>query len=203
MEKTSNSTNNGDTLRRIFMRSPVRLDLRLQMWTSSNYVIWRIEMWAIRNRSEVDVKRRCGRQQNKFIGGIVRVRFAFLGHTNMPVYPGALSSYPVIRSPLTAMAGSRPIWTSPFRNLVSLKEAFEGLELGEGKLSQPVLRGPGGRKAAWPLDSKVSAGRFISHPRERRFWTGRLLRQLSQMKSRRDLWTNERSNRGRCPRRLR
>jgi hypothetical protein len=39
----------------------------------------------------------------------------------------------------------------PFRNRVSPKEAFEGLELGEGKPSRPVLRGPGGRKAAWPL----------------------------------------------------
>jgi hypothetical protein len=39
----------------------------------------------------------------------------------------------------------------PFRNRVSLMEAFEGLELGEGKLSRPVLRGPGGRKAAWLL----------------------------------------------------
>src|SRR5882724_12487659 len=38
-----------------------------------------------------------------------------------------------------------------FRNRVSFKEAFEGLELGEGKLSRPVLRGPGGRKAAWLL----------------------------------------------------
>src|ERR1700681_4859827 len=38
-----------------------------------------------------------------------------------------------------------------FRNRVSSKEAFEGLELGEGKLSRPVLRGPGGRKAAWLL----------------------------------------------------
>jgi hypothetical protein len=36
----------------------------------------------------------------------------------------------------------------PFRNRVSSKEAFEVLELGEGKLSRPVLRGPGGRKAA-------------------------------------------------------
>jgi hypothetical protein len=36
----------------------------------------------------------------------------------------------------------------PFRNRVSSKEAFEGLELGEGKLSRPVLRGLGGRKAA-------------------------------------------------------
>jgi hypothetical protein len=41
----------------------------------------------------------------------------------------------------------------PFRNRVSFKEAFEGLELGEGKLSRPVLRGPGGRKAAWLLGS--------------------------------------------------
>jgi hypothetical protein len=39
----------------------------------------------------------------------------------------------------------------PFRNRVSSKEAFEGLELGEGKLSRPVLRGPGGRKTAWLL----------------------------------------------------
>ena len=39
----------------------------------------------------------------------------------------------------------------PFRNRVSFKEAFEGLELGEGKLSRPVLRRPGGRKAAWLL----------------------------------------------------
>jgi hypothetical protein len=39
----------------------------------------------------------------------------------------------------------------PFRNRVSYKEAFEGLELGEGKPSRPVLRGPGGCKAAWLL----------------------------------------------------
>ena len=42
----------------------------------------------------------------------------------------------------------------PFRNRVSFKEAFEGLELGEGKLSRPALRGPGGRKAAWLLGNK-------------------------------------------------
>jgi hypothetical protein len=39
----------------------------------------------------------------------------------------------------------------PFRNRVSSKEAFAVLELGEGKLSRPVLRGPGGRKTAWLL----------------------------------------------------
>jgi hypothetical protein len=46
----------------------------------------------------------------------------------------------------------------PFRNRVSLKEAFEGLELGEGKLSRPVLRGPGGRKAAWLLGDRDNCG---------------------------------------------
>src|ERR1700719_3157304 len=40
-----------------------------------------------------------------------------------------------------------------FRNRVCSKEAFEGLELGEGKPSRPVLRGPRGRKAAWLLGS--------------------------------------------------
>jgi hypothetical protein len=41
----------------------------------------------------------------------------------------------------------------PFRNRVSFKEAFEGLELGEGKPSRPVLRGPGGCKAVRLLGS--------------------------------------------------
>jgi hypothetical protein len=40
---------------------------------------------------------------------------------------------------------------SLFRNRVSLQEAFEGLELDEGKLSCPVLRGLGDRKVAWLL----------------------------------------------------
>jgi hypothetical protein len=44
------------------------------------------------------------------------------------------------------------------RNRVSPKEAFEGLELGEGKPSRPVLRGPGGRKAAWLLGSYPETG---------------------------------------------
>ena len=60
----------------------------------------------------------------------------------------------------------------PFRNRVSSKEAFEGLELGEGKPSRPVLRGPGGRKVAWLLGSyrfpristdKRAAGQEIEH----------------------------------------
>ena len=46
----------------------------------------------------------------------------------------------------------------PFRSRVSSKEAFEGLELGEGKPSRPVLRGPGGRKAAWLLGSCSGLG---------------------------------------------
>ena len=46
-----------------------------------------------------------------------------------------------------------------FRNRVSSKEAFEGLELGEGKPSRPVLRGPGDRKAAWLLGSSSTSRR--------------------------------------------
>ncbi len=58
----------------------------------------------------------------------------------------------------------------PFRNRVSFKQAFEGLELGEGKPSRPVLRGPGGRKAARLLGSNPlrysncpKTGFFIRH----------------------------------------
>jgi hypothetical protein len=43
-----------------------------------------------------------------------------------------------------------------FQNRVSPKEAFEGLEPGEGKLSRPVLRGLGSREAARPLDSNAN-----------------------------------------------
>ena len=50
----------------------------------------------------------------------------------------------------------------PFPNRVSPKEAFGGLELGEGKPSRPVLRGPGGRNAAWLLGSH-HLGRWIKY----------------------------------------
>src|SRR5208282_2140093 len=53
----------------------------------------------------------------------------------------------------------------PFRNRVSSTEAFEGLELGEGKPSRPVLRGPGGRKAARLLGSYQLAGRISTDNR--------------------------------------
>jgi hypothetical protein len=43
------------------------------------------------------------------------------------------------------------------RNRVSSTDAFEGLELGEGNPSRPVLRGPGGRKAARLLGSYYRA----------------------------------------------
>jgi hypothetical protein len=49
----------------------------------------------------------------------------------------------------------------PFRNRVSSQEAFEGLELGEGKPSRPVPRGPGGRKAAWLLGSPRRQARTV------------------------------------------
>jgi hypothetical protein len=61
-----------------------------------------------------------------------------------------------------------------FRNRVSSQEAFEGLELGEGKPSRPVLRGPGGRKASRLLGSYCGPEvRFadISTFLEPRFWT--------------------------------
>jgi len=59
-----------------------------------------------------------------------------------------------------------------FRNRVSLKEAFEGLELGEGKPSRPVLRGPGGRKAAWLLGSWAYRHQVARKRRER--YAGRM-----------------------------
>jgi hypothetical protein len=62
-----------------------------------------------------------------------------------------------------------------FRNRVSSQEAFEGLELGEGKLSRPVLRGPGGRKAAWLLGSN-SRKSAPSHHRRLPWGCGHALR---------------------------
>ena len=60
----------------------------------------------------------------------------------------------------------------PFRNRVSYKEAFEGLELGEGKPSRPVLRGLGGRKAAWLLGSYFGPEVLVLYQKrpERRNW---------------------------------
>ena len=49
----------------------------------------------------------------------------------------------------------------PSRNRVSSQEAFEGLELGEGKPSRPVLRGPGGRKATWLLGSNSATSSLL------------------------------------------
>jgi len=46
-----------------------------------------------------------------------------------------------------------------YRNRVSAREAFEGLELGEGKLSRPVLRGLGDRKVARLLGEVVAVSR--------------------------------------------
>jgi len=52
-----------------------------------------------------------------------------------------------IRSAMTGFIAN----VFPSRNRVSPIEAFEGLELGDGKLSRPVLRGLGSREAARPL----------------------------------------------------
>src|ERR1700738_2850555 len=49
-----------------------------------------------------------------------------------------------------------------YRNRVSLREAFEGLEPDERKLSRPVLRGPGSREAAWLLGNQAIDGKRTS-----------------------------------------
>ena len=67
----------------------------------------------------------------------------------------------------------------PFRNRVSPKEAFEGLELGEGKPSRPVLRGPGGRKAAWLLGSYAVESNQAFQGMRFREWLGATLSPLN------------------------
>jgi hypothetical protein len=47
----------------------------------------------------------------------------------------------------------------PYRNRVSLKEAFEGLEPDEAKVSRPVLRGPGPSNGVWLLGVKADGRR--------------------------------------------
>src|SRR6516164_532746 len=63
------------------------------------------------------------------------------------VRPLPRTAFYFVRSAMTGFIAS----VSPYRNRVSLREAFEGLEPDEGKLSRPVLRGPGSREAAWLL----------------------------------------------------
>jgi len=49
------------------------------------------------------------------------------------------TAYYFIQSAMTRFTAS----IFPYRSRVSLKEAFEGLEPDEAKVSRPVLRGPG------------------------------------------------------------
>ena len=56
-----------------------------------------------------------------------------------------------------------------FRNRVSPKEAFEGLEPGEGKLSRPVLRGLGPSNGAWLL-GELHYGMEIGRTSCTNFW---------------------------------
>src|SRR5437899_6621109 len=69
----------------------------------------------------------------------------------------------------------------PFRNRVSSTEAFEGLELGEGKPSRPVLRGPGGRKAAWLLGQVRNSFQRWGQPGQQQ---GRRIPSLSSVRTR-------------------
>src|SRR5271170_6115908 len=71
----------------------------------------------------------------------------------------------------SAMTGSI-VSVFSFRNRVSANQVFEGREPGEGTFSRPVLRGPGGRKAAWILGSYRPAKRLspaLSHCRTSSF----------------------------------
>src|SRR6266852_3238101 len=103
----------------------------------------------------------------------VLVLFAISGMNNVDVAPCATRELPgsqvgafttaspvswgVQPMPQTAFYFTRSAMTGfivsvlPYRNRVSFREAFEGLEPDERKLSRPVLRGPGSREAAWLL----------------------------------------------------
>jgi hypothetical protein len=50
----------------------------------------------------------------------------------------------------------------PYRNRVSLKEAFEGLEPDEAKVSRPVLRGPGPSNGARLLGVKADVAALLT-----------------------------------------
>ena len=62
--------------------------------------------------------------------------------------PVPRTAYYFIPSAMTGFTAY--VFLSPNRVFL---EAFEVLEPDDGKLSCPVLRGPGGRKAAWLLDT--------------------------------------------------
>ena len=57
------------------------------------------------------------------------------------------TAYYFIQSAMTRFTAS----IFPYRSRVSLKEAFEGLEPDEAKVSRPVLRGPGLSNGVWLL----------------------------------------------------
>src|SRR5215469_9855260 len=63
------------------------------------------------------------------------------------VRPAPRTAFYFTRSAMTGFIAS--VFT--YLNRVSSQEAFEGFEPDEGKLSRPVLRGPGSREAAWLL----------------------------------------------------
>jgi hypothetical protein len=107
----------------------------------------------------------------------VLVRFAFSGMNNLASAPYAKSASPgsrvgvfIVASPVcwAARTASRTVLyfiqsattgfianLFPSRNRVSLKEAFEGPEPYDGKLSRPVLRGPAPSNGGWLLGEAI------------------------------------------------
>src|SRR5215469_10821410 len=65
----------------------------------------------------------------------------------------------------------------PYHHRVSLKEAFEGPEPDDGKLSRPVLRGPAPSNGGWLLGERGPA--VTKQSKQKR--TARMLRQLRSL----------------------
>lgn len=106
-------------------------------------------LFAISGMNNVD-SARCAIQKSP---GSQAGAFITASHVRWVVRQLLATAFYFIPSAMTGFIVS----VSPFRNRVSSKEAFEGLELGERKLSRPALRGPGGRKVAWLLGNWVDS----------------------------------------------
>ncbi len=147
----------------------------------------KVSRTVLRGLGDRKVARLLGKNAKQITCGIrfgVLAPFAFSGMNNADIAPCATSGLPasqvgafttaspvcwVVRPmPRTAFYFIRSATTgfvasvSTYRNRVSFSEAFEGLEPDEGKLSRPVLRGPGSREAAWLLGNRQLTAEGLS-----------------------------------------